>query len=118
MFKVKLQDKTLIEGENCPNWDAVPKEGIKELALIVDGKPIILPQCDKYFYSIEAISRMGLNSAVSSKPVITAYIIGGIINDKAIYIRQEIGQETKGGVKISIRDKKELTFAPFVYHNN
>jgi len=102
---------TLIEGVNCSNWDKVPKEGIKELILVSDNKPLILPHCDEYFYSTEAVSRLGLNSSVSSKPVITAHIIGGVIGDKAVYIREE----TNGTIKMEVKDKKELTFALFVY---
>lgn len=112
MFIVSLNDgQTLIEGVNCPNWDCVPQEGIKEVMLIVNEKPIILPKCELYFYSTEAVSQIGINTNVPLNPIITAHIIGGISGDKAIYIRAE----TNGITRIELKNKSELTYTEKTY---
>ncbi len=113
MFIVHLSNgETLTEGKNCSNWDAVPKEGISSLELqTFSGEIITLPKCEEYFYSIEAVSQVGLISSVSSVPIITAKIIGGIIGDKAIMLRAD----TRGHINIQYLNKSELPFKEFVY---
>lgn len=113
MFIVHLSNgETLTEGKNCPNWDAVPKEGISSLELqTFSGEIITLPKCEEYFYSIEAVSQVGLTVPVSPAPIITAKIIGGIIGDKAIKLRID----TRGHITIYYLNKDELTFAEWVY---
>jgi len=108
MFKVYLTNgKTLEEKVNCPYWNAVPSDGIERVELITfDGKVIALPKCEKYFYSVEAISKMS-----GDKPTITGNIIGGVIDDKAIYITNDINSNTT----IELKDIKDLSFADFVY---
>ena len=118
MFIIHLNNgETLIEGQNDINWDKVPG-GISSLELgTFAGELLTLPQCKEYFYSVEAVSTMPLFSAglpenVNTPPVITAKIIGGILNnDMAILIRVD----TRGHIKIELVDKKDLPFVKFVY---
>jgi len=113
MFIVHLSNgETLTEGKNCPNWDAVPKEGISSLELqTFSGEIITLPKCEEYFYSIEAVSQVGLTVPVSPAPIITAKIIGGIVGDKAIMLRVD----TRGHITISYLSKKDLPFIEKTY---
>ncbi|MEM3609343.1 MAG: hypothetical protein QW076_00330 [Candidatus Anstonellales archaeon] len=111
MFIVHYSDgKTLKEGEVL--WDNIP-DGISSLQLQTFGNELItLPQCEKYFFSIEAVSQLGIeNPTNNSNPIITAKIIGGIIGEKAIMIRAD----TRGHLTISYLDKKDVPFVERVY---
>lgn len=111
MFIAHYSDgKTLKEGEVY--WDDLP-DGISSLQIQTFSNEIItLPKCDSYFFSNEAVSRMGIGNFVAdSTPILTAKIIGGIIGDKAIKIRID----TRGHITIDYLDKNQLTFVSRVY---
>ena len=113
MFIAHLSDgKTLLE-QNGLTWDNIP-DGISSLQLQTFSNEIItLPKCDEYFYSIEAVTTIGIgnNSQGPTLPVITAKIIGGIVGDKAIMLRAD----TRGHINIQYLNKSELPFKEFVY---
>jgi len=111
MFIAHYPDgKTLREGDVY--WDDLP-HGISSLQIQTFSNEIItLPKCDSYFFSNEAVSRMGIGDFVADDiPILTAKIIGGIIGDKAIKLRID----TRGHITIYYLNKDELTFAEWVY---
>lgn len=112
MFILHYSDKTLKESAEL-TWDDVPS-GISSVQLQTFSNEIItLPQCEEYFYSTEAVATIGVgaNNMGPTLPVVTAKIIGGIINNKAIMLRAD----TRGHITIQYLDRKDLPFANFVY---
>ncbi len=113
MFIAHYPDgKTLLEQNNL-TWDNIP-DGISSLQLQTFSNEVItLPKCDEYFYSIEAVASIGIgnNSHGPTLPVITAKIIGGVINNQAIMLRVD----TRGHITISYLPKKDLPFIEKTY---
>lgn len=116
MFIIHLKNgNTLVEGSNCKNWDEVKGE-ISSMELASFGNELItLPKCSKYFYSTEARSGVPVGvgaSVVQSKPIITAKIAGGVMeNGQAVIVRAD----TRGHIKVSIVDKSEIPFKDSVF---
>ncbi len=112
MFIVHLPDGQTLTETSGITWDKIP-DGIDILEIVTfGGETITLPQCESYFFSNEAQSFLPLTDYIP-KPnsLITAKIIGGIIGDKALYIRID----TQGHIQIEWKNKKDLPFANFVY---
>ena len=112
MFVVHLNDGKIVKEENGITWDDVP-DGISVIEITTPaGEILTLPKCESYFFSNEAKTYLTIDnlSTASSPPTITASIIGGVIGDKAIYIKIEIGH-----IHIDWKDKKDLPFIEKTY---
>ena len=117
MFIAHCSDKTYVEGVDNLTWDDVPN-GISSLQVgTFAGELLTLPKCDKYFYSTEAVAVVPVSISSANelapvmKPVITAKIVGGILNNLVIYYRID----TRGHINCSIKKIEDLTFTPQTY---
>ena len=113
MFIAHLSDGQILSEGSGVTWDKVP-DGISLLEVTTFGnETITLPKCESYFFSHEAKAYMMMNTSnmsVNPSCVTTADIIGGILGDKAIYIRIEAGH-----IQIKWKEKKDLPFISSVY---
>ncbi len=107
---------TKIEGKDFKNWDEV-SDGISSIELGTFANELItLPKCKEYFYSVEARTSISVGQGAGDvgKPVVTAKIIGGILdNGQALYIRVD----TRGHIQMKLLNKEELGFKSSVYKN-
>jgi len=111
MFIAHLSNGQILkEGEGI-TWEKVP-DGIDWLEVMTfKGEVLTLPKCEEYFFSNEDTIYIKIGEGSPSSPVTTAKIVGGIVGEKAIYIRIE----TNGNIKIEWKDRKDLPFTPQTY---